>query len=115
MARELEEREAATFTLPLLGAAYRSLVIVVLVAILNSHVGRALDDKIGAPARTLIAAPVIFTATIVFVASLVALVAPVYRRPALRVAEIFSWLIPAWLLMGAMVLGAISFALDHAR
>jgi hypothetical protein len=113
--REPDEREAVTLTLPLLGAAYSSLVIVAIVAILNSHVGRALDDKVGAPARTLIAAPVIFCGTVVFVACLVALIAPVYRRPAMRVAEIFSWLIPAWLVMGAMVLGAISFALHHAH
>jgi hypothetical protein len=115
MATEPDERETATFALPLLGAAYGSLVIVVLVALLNSHVGRALDDKVDAPARTLIAAPVIFSATVVFVACMVALIAPVHRRPALRVAEICSWLIPAWLVMGAMVLGAISFALHHAR
>jgi len=38
-----------------------------------------------------------------------------HRRPALRVAEIAGWLIPAWLVMGGMVLGAISFALHHAN
>ena len=57
----------------------------------------------------------IFCATVVFAACMVALIAPAYRRPSLRVAEIGSWLIPAWLVMGAMVLGAISFALHHAR
>jgi hypothetical protein len=45
---------------------------------------------------------------------MVALLAPEYRRPSLRIAEIASWLIPAWLVMGGMVLGAISFALHHA-
>lgn len=115
MEREREEREQATFTMPLLGAAYSSLVIVVLVAILNSDVGRSLDQKVDAPAMTLIAAPVIFCATLVFAACMVALIAPAYRRPSLRVAEIGSWLIPAWLVMGAMVMGAISFALHHAR
>jgi hypothetical protein len=115
VAREPEETEQGTFTMPLLGAAYSSLVIVVLVAILNSHVGRSLDDRVNAPAMTLIAAPVIVCASIVFAACLVALIAPTYRRPSLKVAEIGSWLIPAWLLMGAMVLGAISFALHHAH
>src|SRR5260221_13986051 len=109
-----EEREEATFTLPLLGALYGSLVIVVGVAILTSHIGRGLENEIDAPARTLIAAPVILAATVVFVASMVTLVLPEYRRPALRVAEIAGWLIPAWLVMGGMVLGAISFALHHA-
>jgi len=33
----------------------------------------------------------------------------------MKIAEIGSWLIPAWLVMGAMVLGAIQFALDHAH
>jgi hypothetical protein len=114
MAREPEEPQGNTFTLPLLGALLSSVVIVVLVALLNSHLGRDLDDRIDAPARTLIAAPVIVCATVVFVACMIALVQPAYRRPALRVAEIVVWLIPAWLVMGAMVLGAISFALHHA-
>jgi amino acid transporter len=111
---EPEEPQAETLTLPLLGAVYSSLVIVVVVAILNSDIGRDLENEIDAPARALIAAPVIVTATVVFVASMVALLLPEYRRPSLRVAEIGGWLIPAWLVMGAMVLGAISFALHHA-
>src|SRR6185437_15262188 len=112
MARGPEERDQ-TFTMPLLGALYSSLVIVALIAILNSHVGRSLDNKVDAPARTLIAAPVIGCATIVFLACMVALIAPEYRRPSMKIAEIGSWLIPAWLVMGAMVLGAIQFALHH--
>jgi hypothetical protein len=84
------------------------------VAILNSHLGRGLENEIDAPARTLVAAPVIASALVVFVASMIALLAPAYRRPSLRVAEIGSWLIPAWLVMGGMVLAAISFALHHA-
>ena len=115
MARELDQGEEMTFTWPLVGALYGSLVIVAVLAVLNSHIGRSLDSKIDAPARTLIAAPVIFAASVVFVASMVALIAPGYRRPALRVAEIAGWLIPAWLVMGGMVLGAVSFALHHAR
>jgi hypothetical protein len=117
MARDPDEREDAdesTFTMPLIGALYSSLVIVALLAILNSDVGRSLDSEVNAPARTLIAAPVILAATVVFVASMVALILPGYRRPAMRVGEIVGWVIPAWLVMGAMVLGAISFALHHA-
>src|SRR5215216_1811799 len=105
--------EPQTFTLPLLGALYGSVVIVAVIAILDSQIGRGLEDEIDAPARDLIAVPVIITAGGVFVASMVALIAPAFRRPALRVAEIGAWLIPAWLVMGAMVLGAISFALHH--
>ena len=108
-------QEPQTFTLPLLGALYGSLVIVAVVAVLNSRLGRSLDSDIDAPARTLIAAPVIVAATVVFVASMAALIQPAYRRTALRVAEIAAWLIPAWLVMGAMVLGAISFAVHHAN
>ena len=112
--RELEE-EPQTFTWPLLGALYSSIVIVAVVALLNSDVGRDLDKRVDAPARTLIAAPVIVTAAVVFVASLLALMLPAYRRPSLKVAEIGSWLIPAWLVMGAMVLLAIDFALHHVH
>ncbi len=114
MARLEEEPEATTFTWPLLGALFGSIVIVGIVALLNSQLGRDLDHRIDAPARTLVAAPVIISAGVVFVASMVALLAPVYRRTALRVAEIAAWLVPAWLVMGAMVLGAISFALHQA-
>src|SRR3954453_13532100 len=113
MAPDPEEPQA-TFTLPLLGALYSSLVIVVLVALLNSHLGRDLDHRIDAPARTMIAAPVIVAAVVVFIASMLALLAPAYRRPALRVAEIAAWLILGWLVMGGEVLGSISFALHHA-
>jgi hypothetical protein len=115
MAREPDEGEEMTFTWPLVGALYSSAVIVAVLAILNSHIGRSLDDRIDAPARTLIAAPVIFGAIVVFLASMAALIVPGYRRPALRVAEIAGWLIPAWLVMGAMALGAVSFALHHAH
>ena len=104
-----------TFTWPLIGALYGSVVIVAMVAVLDSHIGSGLEHRIDAPARTLVAAPVIFAATVVFVSSMVAVILPVYRRAALRVAEIAGWLIPAWLVMGAMVLGAISFALHHAH
>ena len=114
MAREHEGPGETTFTWPLLGALYSSLVIVVIVALLNSHLGRDLDDRIDAPARTVVAGPVILSATVVFVACMVALIQPTYRRQVLRVAEIGAWLIPAWLVMSAMVLGAISFALNHA-
>ena len=61
---ELGEAEEATFTWPLLGALYSSLVIVVLVALLNSHLGRDLDNEVDAPARTLVAAPVIVCAAV---------------------------------------------------
>jgi hypothetical protein len=103
MPREPEERDERdqTFTLPLLGALYGSVVIVAVVAVLDSRIGRGLEDEIDAPARTLVAAPLILAATVVFVSSMVALILPTYRRAALRVAEIAGWLIPAWLVMGA--------------
>ena len=109
-----DEEEPQTFALPLLGASYGSLVIVAIIAILNTQIGRGLEDEIDAPARTLIAAPIVVAAGVVFVASMVALVLPPYRRPALRVAELAGWLIPAWLIIGAMVLGAIAIALNYA-
>jgi hypothetical protein len=113
MAREEEPQEDQTFTVPMLGALYGSVVVVVVIAVLNSHIGRGFEDDVDAPARTLVAAPVIIAATVVVVASLAALV-PGYRRPALKVAEIAGWLIPAWLVMSGMGVGAVSFALHHA-
>ena len=107
------EREPQGFTWPLLGALYGSLVVVAVVALLASDAGRSFEDEVDAPARTLVAAPVVGFATVVFLASMVALILPGYRRQSLRVAEIFAWLIPAWLVMCAMGIGAVAFALHH--
>ena len=103
-----------TFTWPVLGALFGSLVIVAVVAVLSSGAGRRFEDEVDAPARTLVAAPVVFFAGVLFAASLVALVAPGSRRVSMRVAEIAAWLIPAWLVMCAMGIGAVAFALHHA-
>src|SRR4029453_10640807 len=92
MARREPEEEAGTFPWPLLGALYGSLVIVGVIAILESRIGRHLEDEIDAPARTLIAAPVVLTAVVVFVASTVARVLPAYRRPSLRGGASAAWL-----------------------
>jgi hypothetical protein len=89
-------------------------VIVTVIAAFESHVGRGFEDEIDAPARTLVAAPVVIAGAVVFAASMVALIAARYRRPSLRVAEIAAWLIPAWLVISAMMIAAIAFALHHA-
>jgi hypothetical protein len=112
--RDGDEDEPQTFTWPLLGALYASIVIVAMIAVLESHIGRRLENEIDATARALIAVPVVAAAVVAFLASMVALVLPGSRRPALRVAEVACWLIPAWLLIGAMVLGAVDYALHHA-
>jgi hypothetical protein len=112
-ARGVDEEEPQTFTWPLVGALYGSLVIVGDAALLESQIGRSVEDRIDAPARTVIAVPVVLTAAVVFVASMVALLLPAHRRPAMRIAEIAGWLIPAWLIIGALVLGSVDFALHH--
>ena len=111
--RDRDEEQPQTFAWPLIGALYASVVVIVVIAILESNLGRRLEHELAAPARTLIAAPVVATAVIVFLASMVALVAPRYRRSAMKVAEIAAWLIPAWLMIGALVLGAVDYALHH--
>jgi len=110
-----DQEKPRTFTWPLLGAFYGSLVIVAVIAVLESHIGRHLEAELDAPARTMIAAPVVMAAAVLVLASLTALVVPAIRRPSLRVAELAAWLIPAWLIMGALVLGAVSFALHRAE
>jgi uncharacterized membrane protein YkvI len=113
---ELDDRvgsENRTFTWPLLGALYGSLVIIAVVAVLASDLGGSFEDEVDAPARTLVAAPVVAFAAVVFLASIVALIVPGYRRPSLRVAEVAGWLIPAWLVMAGMGIGAVAFALHH--
>jgi hypothetical protein len=108
------EEESRDFTWPILGALYGSLVIVAVVAILASHLGRSFEDDVDAPARTLVAAPVVAFAVVLFLASMVALIAPGARRVSMRIAEVAAWLIPAWLVMCAMGIGAVAFALHHA-
>jgi hypothetical protein len=108
------EEESQGFTWPLLGALYGSLVIVAVVAVLASHLGRGLEDEIDAPARTLVAVPLVFFAAVLFLASMVALIAPGSRRVSMRIAEVAAWLIPAWLVMCGMGIGAVAFAVHHA-
>jgi hypothetical protein len=114
---ELDDRAGSgnqTFTWPLLGALYGSLVIIAVVAVLASDLGRRFEDEVDAPARTLVAAPVVAFAAVMFLASIVALIVPGYRRRSLRVAEVAGWLIPAWLVMAGMGIGAVAFALHQA-
>jgi hypothetical protein len=110
----IEEAGGADLHLAPARALYGSLVIIAVVGVLESGAGGGFEDEVDAPARTLVAAPVVLFATVVFGACLAALIVPAYRRPALRVAEVFAWLIPAWLVMSAMGIGAVSFALHHA-
>jgi hypothetical protein len=71
VAEEPEERdEEQPFTVELLWAAYGSLVIVGVIAFLSSHIGRGLENDLDAPARTLVAVPVVLAASVVFGAAL---------------------------------------------
>ena len=63
-----------TFTWPLLGALYGSLVLVAIVAVLASNLGRGFEDEVDTPARTLVAAPVVIFAVVVSLASMLALI-----------------------------------------
>lgn len=117
-ARErLREREAEPepqfFTMPLLGALYGSVVVVAVIFVMNTSLGRNVEDDLDAPARTLIAGPLIAMAIVVFLASMVALIVPAYRRESMRVAEFAAWIIPAWAVMAGLVLGGISYALSR--
>ena len=65
---------------PMVGMVRSSLVVVAVIAILNSQIGRDIEDDLSAPARTLIAAPAVIAAVVAFCASMLALL-PEYRRP----------------------------------
>ena len=105
------EPETPVFRMPLFGAVYASAIFVAAIFILNTGLGRTLERELDAPARTLVAAPVITLAVVVFCASMAALLVPDYRRQSMRVAEIAGWIIPAWLIMSATVLVGIAWAL----
>jgi hypothetical protein len=111
---EAEGQQGQGFTAPILGALFSSFVIVTVIAVLNTSLGRGLEDDLDAPARAMVAAPVVILASVVFCSCVVALLLPAQRRDSMRVAEIAGWLIPSWLVMAGMVLGAVSYALDHA-
>ena len=59
------------------------------------------------------AGPVLALAAVVFVTCVLALILPAARDRLLRIAGIAGWLIPAWLLMAGLVVGAIATALDR--
>jgi hypothetical protein len=109
--RDRTAAEPQPFTWPILGTLYASVMAATVVAILDTDFGRDLQDRLSAPARALVAVPVLVLCLILFCASLLALVAPAYRRRSMRVAEITAWVIPAWLLMSGLVLGALAYAL----
>jgi hypothetical protein len=110
-----DQEQPVTFTGPALGALYASIVIAVVIALLDTDVGRDLQEDLDAPARAMVAGPVLIFAGAVFVLSVLALVLPTSRRSLMRVAEIGGWLIPAWLLMAGTTLAAISYALDRIQ
>lgn len=107
-----DQPEPRTFAAPMVGMVCSSLVVVAVVAVLNSQIGREIEDDLAAPARTLIAAPAVIAAVVAFGASIVALI-PEYRRPALGVAAIAGWIVAAWLVMAAMILAGIKFATER--
>jgi hypothetical protein len=107
-----EESERQTFAAPMAGMLGASLVIVAVIAFLSSRLGRGVEDELDAPARTLVVAPIVAVAVVVFCAGVVALL-PEYRRPALRVAELGGWLIAAWAVMAAVILAGLEYAVDH--
>jgi hypothetical protein len=84
----------------------------VVIAVLDTDFGRELQRDLDAPARALVAAPVLALAAVVFVTCVLALILPAARDRLLRIAGMAGWLIPAWLLMSGLVLGAIAYALD---
>jgi hypothetical protein len=96
----------------MVGMICSSLVVVAVIAVLNSQIGRDIEDDLATPARTLIAAPAVIAAAACFCASMIALL-PEYRRPALQVAAIAGWMVAAWLVMAAMILAGIKFAVDR--
>jgi hypothetical protein len=67
-------------------------VTAVVIALLDTDLGRDLQRDLDAPA--------------------LALILPAARDRLLRIAGMAGWLIPAWLLMSGLVLGAIAYALD---
>jgi hypothetical protein len=94
------------------GALYASVVTAVVIAVLDTDLGRGLQEDLDAPARALVAGPVLALAAVVFIASVLALLLPGARDYLLRVAGMAGWLIPAWLLMAGLVLGGIAYALN---
>ena len=107
------EHEPQTFTMPLLATLYGSAVVIAVIFVLRTDIGRDIEDKLEAPARTMIAAPLVILALIVFTGGLVALVAPAYRRVSMRVVELAAWIIPAWAMITGLVLGGIAYALGQ--
>ncbi len=95
------------------GALFSAFVAVLVVAFLDTDLGRDAAARLEGPGRALVAAPVIVMCLIVFFASLLALVLPAQRARLLNVAMITGWLIVAWAVMAAMILAGLAFAVDR--
>ena len=100
------------FGLAALGALYASLVTAVVIAILDTDFGRELGEDLEAPVRTMIAAPILALAAVVFVASVLALLLPDHQKRLLGVAGIAGWLIPAVLIIAGVLIATVAVALD---
>lgn len=100
------------FGLAALGALYASIVTAVVIAILDTDFGRDLGEDLEAPVRTMIAAPVLILAAVVFTACVFALVMPEHRKRLLGVAGIAGWLIPAVLIISGVLIATVAVALD---
>ena len=103
------------FGLAALGALYASVVTAVVIAILDTDFGRELGEDLEAPVRAMIAAPVLILASVVFVASLLALTMPQHQKRLLGVAGIAGWLIPAVLIIATVLIATVAVALDSLR
>ena len=99
--------------MPLLGASYASAVVVAVVFVLNTGLGRTLERELDAPARTLVAVPVVVLAVVVFCACMGALIVPAQRRVLMRIAEIAGWMILAWLMVAGLLLAGVAWALHR--
>jgi hypothetical protein len=103
------------FALAALGALYASVVTAVVVAILDTDFGRELGEDLEAPVRTMIAAPVLILAAVVFTACVLAFLLPDHRRRLLGVAGIAGWLIPAVLIIAGVLIATVAVALDSLQ
>jgi hypothetical protein len=96
-----------------IGALFSAFVAALVIAFLDTDIGRDAAARLEGPGRALVAAPVLVMCGVIFCLSVLALVLPERRDRLLNAAMLTAWLIAAWALMAAVILAGLAFTVDR--
>jgi hypothetical protein len=95
------------------GALFSAFVAALVVAFLSTDIGRDAASQLDGAGRALVAAPVIAMCLFIFGASVAALALPDQRERLQNLSLLTAFLIAAWVVMAAVILGGLSVASER--